>query len=93
MFACAFSHVLIAIRVKWPDAVVLAIMDDLYVNCHPDHVEEIFADLEALCAEIELVLHPGKSELWMPDGPLAQYFVRVTEYPECVTAPVINFYN
>ena len=23
----------------------------------------------------------------------AQYFVRVTEYPECVTAPVINFYN
>jgi hypothetical protein len=70
MFACSFSHVLISIRSKWPDAIVLAIMDDLHVNCRPDQVEAIFRDLEEMCAEIELELHPGKSELWLPDGAL-----------------------
>ena len=48
MFACSFSHVLISMRSEWPDAIVLAIMDDLYVNCRPDQVEETFRDLEVL---------------------------------------------
>ena len=44
-----------------------------------------------LSGQIPLV--PGTTELVCEAGVTAQYFACVTEYPECVTAPVINFYN